>query len=49
LEILDISTNQVQRLQGVSTLNRLKDLWVNDNVIESLDHLAEDLQAQRDR
>ena len=49
MEILDVSTNQVHSLQGVSTLTRLKDLWVNDNAIESLEHVAEDLQAQKAR
>jgi len=34
-------------VQGLSTLTRLKDLWVNDNVIDSLEHLDEDLSAQK--
>lgn len=48
LEILDVSSNRVLKVQGLGNLTKLKDLWLNDNSIDSLDSLEQDLESQRD-
>ena len=47
LEVLDVSNNQIRRVQGINSLTGLKDLWLNDNLIESLDGVAEALAGQQ--
>ncbi len=49
MEILDVSNNQLRRLEGLHTQGRLQDLWVNDNAIQSLDEAAGDLATQKHR
>lgn len=48
LEILDLSNNRIAKIEGMQGLQRLKDLWLNDNLIQSLATLEQDLGPQRD-
>lgn len=35
-------------MEGLETLERLSDLWLNDNPVKDLDHIAGAVQACRD-
>jgi Leucine-rich repeat (LRR) protein len=43
--VLDVSNNRVSELQGVEKLHLLTDLWLNDNLIASLDRLLSASQS----
>jgi protein phosphatase 1 regulatory subunit 7 len=47
-QVLDVSNNRISKLEGLATLNRLEDLWLNDNRIPSLDDLESALASQKD-
>jgi len=40
LRILDLTNNQVRCVEGIETLTRLEDLWLNENLVERLDEEA---------
>ena len=44
LKVLDLASNQIERIEGLGTLAALEDLWLDNNaieVVENIDHLAE--------
>lgn len=45
LEVLDLSNNCITKIEGLHNLRRLKDLWLNDNHLESLETLQQDLEG----
>lgn len=48
LEVLDLSNNRITKIEGLQNLRRLKDLWLNDNQIDSLETLHQDLEGPRE-
>ena len=46
LKVLDASNNQLKRADGLHALEKLQDLWLNDNQIEDAELLRGDLEGQ---
>lgn len=47
LQILDISSNHIDSLEGLETLSGLTDLWANDNLIPDLSNVETSLKQSR--
>ena len=47
LQILDVSNNQLQQVAGLSSLQHLQDLWLNDNNILELEDVNAELDGCR--
>lgn len=45
--MLDVSNNRIGRAEGLHTLRKLEDLWLNDNDVQSTDLLQHDLASQK--
>lgn len=48
LEVLDLSNNAISKIEGLQSLHHLKDLWLNDNRIDSLETLHLNLEGPRE-
>ena len=47
LQILDVSNNQLKSMAGLSSLQHLQDLWLNDNQILELEDVNAELDGCR--
>ena len=47
LQILDVSNNQLSTVSGLSSLQKLQDLWLNNNQILELDTLNAEFDGCR--
>lgn len=47
LKILDIASNRITSLEGISTLTRLTDLWANDNLVTTMEQVEAALRPLR--
>lgn len=47
LQILDVSNNQLKKIIGLSSLQHLQDLWLNDNQILELEDVNVELDGCR--
>lgn len=47
LQILDVSNNQLSNVAGLSSLQKLQDLWLNNNQILELDTVNAELDGCR--
>lgn len=47
LQILDVSNNQLKSVTGLSSLQHLEDLWLNDNQIVELEDVNTELDKSR--
>jgi hypothetical protein len=46
-QVLDVSSNRLEAVDNLGPLTRLEDLWLNDNLVPTLDGLDAALEGQR--